>query len=85
MHFGDNIKYLEYELYLIIMLRSISKHDIKIGTINGKNVALKLFNYTMIDSNDNCIKFYNEGGKSESKKITKDSMFFENLRLLSQQ
>ena len=30
-------------------------------------------------------KFYNEGGRSESKKITKDSIFFENLTLLSQQ
>jgi len=28
MHFGSNIKYLEYEMYSIIMLRSISKHDI---------------------------------------------------------
>lgn len=28
VHFGDNIKYLEYELYSIIMLKSISKYDI---------------------------------------------------------
>ena len=28
IHFGSNIKYLEYEIYSVIMLKSISKHDI---------------------------------------------------------
>ena len=28
IHFGSNIKYLEYEMYEIIMLQSISKYDI---------------------------------------------------------
>ena len=28
IHFGSNIKYLEYEIYSILMLKSISKHDI---------------------------------------------------------
>jgi hypothetical protein len=45
------------------------------------NLLLSIINKRLYE----CIKFYNEGGKSESKKITKDSMFFENLRLLSQQ
>ena len=28
VHFGSNIKYLEYEIYTVLMLQRITKHDI---------------------------------------------------------
>ena len=43
MHFGSNIKYLEYELYSILMLKSISKHDI-------------VYMYSIVDTPDVFVK-----------------------------
>lgn len=43
MHFGSNIKYLEYEIYLIIMLKSISNYDI-------------IYMYSIIDTPDIFVK-----------------------------
>jgi hypothetical protein len=44
MHFGSNVKYLEYEIYSILMLKSITKYDIiyLYSIIDTPRIFLKL-------------------------------------------
>ena len=60
IHFGDNIKYLEYEIYSILMLKSISNHDIIymyssidtpeifVKTIKNMGIKTKSFNDSIL-------------------------------------